>query len=166
TWEYSPTYAIKSWAYIQLHALIGNAFNFLFNHDKVKVFYAIRVIFAVICSICETLFYRSAVNNLGPRVGRYLILTMLISAGMWNASIAYLPSTFAMYTTMIAFFYALKPVSTTSGGRIYRTIFWVGLGSLLAWPFSAAVGIPAAIEELVLRTAALKNRFERIKRLI
>ncbi|CAI2175939.1 18085_t:CDS:10 [Funneliformis geosporum] len=166
TWEYSPTYAIKSWAYIQLHALIGNGFNFLFNHDKVKVFYAIRVIFAVICSICETLFYRSAVNNLGPRVGRYLILTMLISAGMWNASIAYLPSTFAMYTTMIAFFYALKPVSTTSGGRIYRTIFWVGLGSLLAWPFSAAVGIPAAIEELVLRTAALKNRFERIQRLI
>src|SRR5436189_6267897 len=71
-----------------------------------------------------------------------------------------------MYTIMIAFCHALKPVSTTSGRRIYHTIFWVGLGSLLAWPFSAAAGIPAAIEELVLRTAALKNRFERIKRLI
>ncbi|GBB88318.1 hypothetical protein RclHR1_14890008 [Rhizophagus clarus] len=166
TWEYSPIYAIRSWAYIQLHATIGNVFSSLFNHDKIKVFYAIRVIFAVICSLCEVLFYLSAVNNLGPRVGRYLIVTMLISAGMWNASTAYLPSTFAMYTTMIAFFYALNPVSTTSGRRIYLTIFWVGLGSLLAWPFSAAAGIPAAIEELVLRTAALKNRFERIRRLI
>ena len=77
--------------------------------------------------------------------------------------LAFLPSTFAMYTTMIAFFYALNPVSTTSGRRIYHTIFWVGLGSLLAWPFSAAVGIPAAIEELFLRT--LKNRYERIQRL-
>ncbi|CAB5362776.1 unnamed protein product [Rhizophagus irregularis] len=166
TWEYSPIYAIRSWAYIRLHAIVGNVFSSLFNHDKIKVFYAIRVIFAVICSICEMLFYLSAVKNLGPRVGRYLIFTMLISAGMWNASAAYLPSTFAMYTTMIAFFYALNPVSTTSGRRIYLTIFWVGLGSLLAWPFSAAAGIPAAIEELVLRTAALRNRFERIKRLI
>ncbi|CAG8808323.1 18095_t:CDS:2, partial [Racocetra persica] len=140
TWEYSPEYAIRSWAYIKLHAII-------------------------VCALSESMFYIAALTHLGPRVGRYLIITMLLSAGMWNASTAYLPSTFAMYTTMVAFFYALMPVSTTSGRRAHGTIFWVGLGSLLGWPFSAAVGIPAAFEELVLRNA-LKKPFERIRRLI
>ncbi|KAF0412292.1 glycosyltransferase family 22 protein [Gigaspora margarita] len=165
TWEYSPEYAIRSWAYIKLHAIIGGIFDFVFNHDKIKVFYAIRVTFAVVCALSESMFYIAASSHLGPRVGRYLIIAMLFSAGMWNASTAYLPSTFTMYTTMVAFFYALMPVSTTSGRRVHRTIFWVGLGSLLGWPFSAAVGIPAALEELVLRNA-LKKPFERIRRLI
>lgn len=35
TWEYSPIYAIRSWAYIRLHAIVGNVFSSLFNHDKV-----------------------------------------------------------------------------------------------------------------------------------
>ncbi|CAG8576594.1 11353_t:CDS:2 [Acaulospora morrowiae] len=165
TWEYSPEYAIRSWAYIKLHSIIGNIFDYIFGHDKIKVFYAIRVMFATLCAISEALFYVSAVSNLGPRVGRYLIVTMLFSAGMWNASTAFLPSTFAMYTTMIAFFYALRPVSTASRSRIYKTIFWIGIGSLLAWPFCAEVGIPAALEELVLRTNGAK-KFERIKRLL
>ncbi|CAG8560880.1 19812_t:CDS:10 [Cetraspora pellucida] len=165
TWEYSPEYAIRSWAYIKLHAIIGGIFGLVFNHDKIKIFYAIRATFAIVCALSESMFYIAALTYLGPRVGRYLIITMLLSAGMWNASTAYLPSTFAMYTTMVAFFYALMPVSTTSGRRVHRTIFWVGLGSLLGWPFSAALGIPAAFEELVLRNA-LKKPLERIRRLI
>lgn len=79
---------------------------------------------------------------------------------------AFLPSTFTMYTTMIAFYYALRPVSMTSGRRISKTIFWVGLGSLIAWPFSAAIGIPAALEELTLRTNAIRRRFERVQRIL
>ncbi|RHZ47619.1 hypothetical protein Glove_575g49 [Diversispora epigaea] len=166
TWEYSPKYAIRSWVYIKLHAIVGGIFNFIFGHDKIKVFYAIRVVFAILCASSESMFYVSAVSNLGPRVGRYLIVSMLLSAGIWNASTAFLPSTFAMYTTMVAFFYALRAVSMSSGRRIYKTIFWVGLGSLLAWPFGAAIGIPAAFEELTLRTNAVRKKFERVQRLI
>ncbi|CAG8545511.1 13018_t:CDS:2 [Acaulospora colombiana] len=140
TWEYSPEYAIRSWAYIKLHAIIGGIFDYIFGHDKIKVFYAIRVIFATLCALSEALFYVSAVSSLGPRAGRYLIIILLFSAGMWNAS-------------------------TGSGWRIYKTILWVGIGSLLAWPFCAEVGVPAALEELILKTSGAK-RFERIKRLL
>ncbi|CAG8607962.1 4173_t:CDS:2 [Diversispora eburnea] len=164
--EYSPKYAIRSWAYIKLHAIVGGIFNIIFGHDKIKVFYTIRVVFAILCALSESMFYVSTVSNLGPRVGRYLIISMLFSAGIWNASTAFLPSTFAMYTTMVAFFYALRAVSQSSGRRIYKTIFWVGLGSLLAWPFGAAIGIPAAFEELTLRTSVVRKKFERVQRLI
>src|SRR6266511_5270559 len=80
---------------------------------------------------------------------------------------AYLPSTFVMYTTMIAYSYALKPVSATSGrSRIYHSIFWIGIGSLLAWPFGAVIGIFPALEEILLRTNSLKNRLDRLAHIV
>ncbi|CAH1756269.1 10413_t:CDS:10 [Entrophospora sp. SA101] len=116
--------------------------------------------------ISEILFYRTAKNHLGTRVGRDILLFSLLSVGMWNASTAYLPSTFVMYTTMIAYSYALKPVTSSSGRRIYHSIFWIGLGSLLAWPFGAAIGIIPAIEEILLRTNSFKDKLHRFIRIL
>ncbi|CAH1764508.1 2129_t:CDS:10, partial [Entrophospora sp. SA101] len=166
TWEYSPKYAIRSWSYIKFHLSIAKFFGYLFNNDKIKIFYAMRLLFASICLISEFLFYRIAKNHLGTRVGRNILLISLLSVGMWNASTAYLPSTFAMYTTMIAYSYALKPISSSSGRRIYHSIFWTGFGSLLAWPFSAAIGIIPAIEEILIRTNSFKDRLDRLTRII
>lgn len=61
---------------------------------------------------------------------------------------AMLPSTFAMYTTMMAFTSILKPPTQMERKRTYVSVFWLVLGGL-AWPFSGAIGIPFAIEELV-----------------
>ncbi|CAG8663230.1 11145_t:CDS:2, partial [Ambispora leptoticha] len=173
TWEYSPEYSIRSWAYISPHAYLGMLISFLIRtDDKIKVFYGIRIIFAIFCAYCEAKFYRAVLDQLGNRVGRYIFVMLLSAAGMWNASIAFLPSTFSMYTTMLAFTFALGPVSSKNTKRPYRAIGFFGLGALLAWPFSAAVGIPLVFEELFVRgTETNKNlakninwRIQRIKR--
>jgi alpha-1,2-mannosyltransferase len=39
TWEYSPDYAIRSWLYIALHALVGNVRRILPQSNKVGFFY-------------------------------------------------------------------------------------------------------------------------------
>jgi alpha-1,2-mannosyltransferase len=53
-----------------------------------------------------------------------------------------------MYTTMMAFSFILRPPNQMDRTRTYASVFWLVLGGL-AWPFSGAIGIPFAIEELV-----------------
>jgi alpha-1,2-mannosyltransferase len=78
----------------------------------------------------------------------YLVFT-IGSAGMFHAATAFLPSTFAMYTTMLgmAAFMESRPER-----RIARAAFWFALGGLLGWPFSMAMCIPFVLGELFLGT--------------
>lgn len=39
TWEYSPDYAIRSWLYVALHALVGNVRRILPQSTKVGLCY-------------------------------------------------------------------------------------------------------------------------------
>jgi alpha-1,2-mannosyltransferase len=49
----------------------------------------------------------------------------------------------------MAFSYAFKPVSDVDLSRTYKVVFWIGLGALGGWPFAALIGIPFAIEEVL-----------------
>jgi alpha-1,2-mannosyltransferase len=40
-----------------------------------------------ISTVCEAKFYRAVVDAVNERVGRYLLFGMILSAGMWNASV-------------------------------------------------------------------------------
>ncbi len=42
TWEYSPEYAIRSWAYISFHAIIGSFRRLLPFPSKVRIQFSIR----------------------------------------------------------------------------------------------------------------------------
>ena len=63
--------------------------------------------------------------------------------------IAFLPSSFAMWMTFLAFSYALRPPNQISSRRTFRTVLCLGLGALLGWPFSAVVGIPFVVDEIM-----------------
>ena len=52
---------------------------------------------------------------------------------------------------MLFFSQMLQPPQH-SAKRTFWAIFWVGLGGLLGWPFSAAVGLPFALEELLIHS--------------
>ncbi|KAI7825165.1 Alg9-like mannosyltransferase family-domain-containing protein [Gamsiella multidivaricata] len=152
TWEYSPVYAIRSWAYILAHALPAEITRLAMSANRLQVFFILRIILGAVSAHCEATLYRTVVDEVDPRIGRYLLLVLISSAGTWIASNAFLPSTFAMYTTMMFFSQMLQPPRHHSGKRTFWAIFWVGLGALLGWPFSAAVGLPFALEELLVHS--------------
>lgn len=132
-----------------------------------------RLLFAAISAFVEAHFYRTITEEINPHVGRYVFVALFFSAGMFNAatgkwtcsrkeegnpydnhalsptSLAFLPSTFAMWTTFMAYSYILRPPYQISHKRTYRAVFCLGLGALLGWPFSAVVGIPFAVEEIL-----------------
>lgn len=165
TWETSPQYAIRSWAYILLHIFPTGIANFLAKDQKVRTssfsrlylvsfhmqrasFFAVRILLAVLSSVTEVTLYRKVYDRVNHRVGRYLFFMLLFNAGMWNASAAFLPSSFAMYAATLAFAYSIIPSSSRNPHRTLYVTLLFATGAIVGWPFSLALAIPFVFEEL------------------
>ncbi|OCK75708.1 glycosyltransferase family 22 protein [Lepidopterella palustris CBS 459.81] len=147
TWEYSPEYAIRSWTYTGIHASIVGIWQLFPFSTKATEFYFLRVILAFVCALCETRLYSTIVRTLNPRVAIFFLMVMVFSPGMFHASAAYLPSSFAMYCTMLG----LSAFMDWKGGvRTAQGVFWFAFGGLIGWPFGAALMLPFLAEEVLL----------------
>ncbi|XP_053943189.1 alpha-1,2-mannosyltransferase ALG9 isoform X3 [Cuculus canorus] len=144
TWEYSPAYAIRSYAYLWLHALPALFHARVLQTNKVLIFYFLRCFLAFLSCVCELYFYKAVCKKFGLHVGRLMLAFLVLSTGMFCASAAFLPSSFCMYTTMIAM----------TGWYMDKTsvaVLGVAAGALVGWPFSAALGLPIAFDMLILK---------------
>jgi alpha-1,2-mannosyltransferase len=146
TWEYSPEYSIRSWLYVGLHAAIGKVSSF-WSPRKTVQFYAIRFALAFICAACETRLYSAISRALNPRIGFLFLMIVAFSPGFFHASAAYLPSSFAMYTSMLG----LTAFLDRQGKhKVAEGIMWFGVGSILGWPFAGALLLPLLFEETLM----------------
>jgi alpha-1,2-mannosyltransferase len=151
TWEYSPEYAIRSWTYTGLHALLlwaGMLPIRLLGYMPTKVveFYFLRAVLAVTCAACSTRFYSVIRRTVNARIATFFMMILVISPGMYHAAPAYLPSTFAMYCTMLG----LAAFMDRSGNtlRTSQGITWMAVGSVLGWPFAGALVLPFVAEDI------------------
>jgi alpha-1,2-mannosyltransferase len=162
TWEYSPDYAIRSWTYTGLHAAVIWLGRLLPFASKTSEFYFLRLVLGLICAACETRLFSTIAKIVNPRVAIFFLMIMIFSPGMYHASAAYLPSSFAMYTAMLGFSSFMDwhdgSIKTAQG------IFWFALGSLLGWPFAGALVLPFVVEEVVL-TLTTKEIWAGVNRL-
>ncbi|KAK3058147.1 mannosyltransferase [Extremus antarcticus] len=154
TWEYSPVYAIRSWAYAGLHALAMEPSKLLPFETKAAEFYFLRIVLGLVCALCETRLYSKIASMLNPRIAVTFLIIMATSPGMFHASIAYLPSSFSMHTTMLG----MAAFMDWRGGlRTAQGIFAIGAGAVLGWPFAAAMALPYLLEEVVLASISDKQ---------
>lgn len=155
TWEYSPVYAVRSWAYIALHAivikgyasaqaLLGAAGVSLpgILDEKQAEFYLVRIVFALVCAEAETRLYLALRKGLSPSVANIFALMSLGSAGVFHASTAFLPSTFAIYTGMLG-------AASWLNGNTALSLTWFAAGAVLGWPFAAALAVPFILADLL-----------------
>ncbi|XP_069752070.1 alpha-1,2-mannosyltransferase ALG9 isoform X5 [Narcine bancroftii] len=116
-----------------------------FNYwEPVLVFYFLRCLLAFLCCVCELYFYKAVCKKFGLHVGRIMLAFLVLSTGMFCSAAAFLPSSFCMYTTLIAetgWFMNQNAVA----------VLGVAAGAIVGWPFSAALGLPIAFDLLVLR---------------
>jgi alpha-1,2-mannosyltransferase len=89
---------------------------------------------------------------------------MISSPGMFNASAAFLPSSFAMYATMLG----MAAFMNWKGGlKTAQGIFWFAIGGILGWPFAIALCIPFLFEEIIFASLSNKDAFiDAIMRLV
>ena len=144
TWEYSPEYAIRSWLYILLHVIPGQLGDF-FMKQKYYGFYLTRIMLACVCAGAETRLFSAISRSLDPTMAKLFLMAMTTTPGVFYASVAYLPSSFAMYTSMtgLAAFIDVQPKLQTRS-----VVVWFGIGALVGWPFAAALVLPLFIDEL------------------
>ncbi|CAI9637829.1 unnamed protein product [Alternaria burnsii] len=152
TWEYSPDYAIRSWAYTAIHSLvIGLAMlpmqTLGLQRSKVFEFYFLRAVLAVVCAACQTRMYIAIRKTFEVRVASFFAMIMVISPGMYHAAPAYLPSSFAMNCAMLGFASFMDWSKSTM--RTAQGITWFAVGSALGWPFAGALALPFIAEDLI-----------------
>lgn len=146
TWEYSPEFSIRSWAYIVLHTIPIKLIQ-VFGQSKTFEFYSLRVLLAIVCACAETKLYSVISRSFNPRIAIFYLMIVLSTPGMFYASVALLPSSFAMYTSTLG---AAAFMDWQGGPRTPSGIMWFGIGALLGWPFAGALVIPFVLEELAL----------------
>lgn len=152
TWEYDAKYALRSYLYIAVHTFPAWVYAQVLQPNRMYVFYFVRCLLATVCSSCEAYFYIGVSKEVGANVGRITLAFMTLSAGLFVASTAFLPSTTCMYFCMMAY------------GAWFRqnyglAIFATALSAFLSWPFSVILGIPIAID-IVFRKKKLKLFFK------
>ncbi|CAG9771208.1 unnamed protein product [Ceutorhynchus assimilis] len=144
TWEYSPEFALRSYFYLMIHATPAWLYHKLLQPNPLLMFYFSRCLLGLVCAFAEVYFYKSICKEFGVHIGRICLGFQLFTPGMFIASTAYLPSSFAMYnfTAACAAWWQQKyPLA----------VFFIALGSLLGWPFAALLGVPLVFDMLLLK---------------
>lgn len=163
TWEYSPVYALRSWAYAGIHATIIWFGSWLpMVSGKTAEFYFLRVVLAVFCTFCETRLFSTIQRTMNPRIALIFMAIMASSTGLFHSAAAYLPSSFAMYMTMLG---TAAFMDWRGGLRTNQGIMWFGIGAALGWPFAGVLVLPFVAEEILF--ASITNEvFETTRRLL
>ncbi|XP_053404037.1 alpha-1,2-mannosyltransferase ALG9-like isoform X2 [Mercenaria mercenaria] len=142
TWEYSPVYAIRSYAYLLLHTLPMRLYGLFATPNPVMLFFITRCVLAFACALCEVYFYKGVCKQFGNNVARVMLCFQILSAGMFISSSAYLPSSFCMYMTFLSF-----------GGWFLEkyevAIMATAASAILGWPFAGIIGVPIAFDVLL-----------------
>lgn len=160
TWEYSPEFSIRSWAYISIHAVPAKIIG-LFSRSKASEFYGLRILLAFVSAATETRLYSAISRALNPRIGIIYLLIVAFSPGFFYASTAFLPSSFAMYTSALG----LTSFMDWHGGSKTATgIMWFGIGALLGWPFAGALILPFVAEEWLIAVVGRTDLFDTLRR--
>lgn len=160
TWEYSPEFSIRSWAYVVVHA-IPTKLGAILGKSKVFEFYFLRVTLAVFCAATETRLYSAISRTLNPRIGIFYLVIAAFTPGFFYASVAYLPSSFAMYTSTLGL---TSFIDWHGGSKTAAGIMWFGIGALLGWPFSGALIVPFVLEEWAIALVMQADIYDTLKR--
>lgn len=138
TWEWSPVYAIRSWAYVWVHALLIKGAQLVGLHDK-QLFYFLRVVFALFESFVELQLARALRKYDKMAANMFLIFTTC-ATGLMHASVSYLPSSFAMYFVTLADAYFLA-----NPQGIVKSLLCIAVAGLVGWPFVLVLALPLGV---------------------
>ena len=175
TWEYSPVYAIRSWAYIALQAVYFKLTTVIIllttrhSTSSASLLLLIRSYFGVVSGFAEISLYISLNRSklFGSNIALAYIVISALSSGMSHASVSSLPSSFAMVLFTISLKYLVDYLSAeTNRARataISRGLFAIVVGGVLGWPFVLALAPAWALHYLYITFKAVSSAVEEKK---
>lgn len=146
TWEYSPVYAIRSYAYLIPYYIVSlpvTLLGQLVNLPPYVYFYWIRLIALNGFNVfAEWKLFASVSTSLGPQCANWFIFLSSIAPGMSHGAVALLPSSLALACVSLATSYVLLYITTPQLlSALYAVAFFL-YGGIYGWPFALALAIP------------------------
>lgn len=142
TWEYSPLYAIRTYAFITPFWGLCSILSF-FQFSKLNIFFGIRIFLGVVAALSETRFVSVIYENYGRTIGNFTFVFMLFSSGILYCSTALLPSAVIMSLVMFASASWLKHEYSLTILLGCISVLWSG------WPFAGIIFLPFGLFMLV-----------------
>lgn len=145
TWEYSPGYAIRSWAYLAPFYPLWPFASLLDVLGKQQVmFYTIRGLCAVVTTYAEFHMFITLQKYNKP-LANWFILLSLTCLGLSHSSVALLPSSLAMNCALLSSSNFLKFCYTRSVRHALLVSSWLLIGGIFGWPFVLLLGLPSML---------------------
>ncbi|SCU93294.1 LAFA_0F15632g1_1 [Lachancea sp. 'fantastica'] len=171
TWEYSPDYSIRSWAFLlPLYALlspIGRIFNAV-GFPPSTLFYLARSFLGLYSFSMEWLLFCELETTLSIQTANLWLFFQLFNPGWFHASVELLPSSFAMVTMLGFLKYALRYLSNGSQKAFVQALIFNFVSGILGWPFVLILSTPLVIHFIFTHTVwgVLNAGFASLARLV
>lgn len=143
TWEYSPEYAIRLWAYLMVYAVPAWIASKLGVSDQ-WLFYVVRLAIVLFTVWGEITLYRLIRRQFGKEALNWFMVFSAALTGMAHAGVALLPLLWALQTQLVA-------VAAALDGHYLTLVVWQFVGGLLGWPFALALGVPVGLTVVIRR---------------
>ncbi|KAI5969711.1 ALG9 [Candida margitis] len=153
TWEYSPVYSIRSYAYLIPYYIIGKVIQ-LFGASPINVFYGLRVV--ALCGFTSFVELNLFANlhYYSTNLANWWLFLTSINVGMSHGGVALLPSSLASQTTLLANTYIFRSLVVNNektrdrSSNLLKAVTWYLIGGFLGWPFALALGLPIGVYTL------------------
>jgi len=137
TWEHGSAYALRSYAYLFMHAPVAMLASVVFGREGSGgrvAFVCVRLASALASALAEASLVR-AVSERHALTGACLLMILASSSGMAVASTAMLPSSFAMVCVTASAAASLR-------GKHRLACIACVFAVVFGWPFSGIAAIP------------------------
>ncbi|QLG72342.1 hypothetical protein HG535_0D00490 [Zygotorulaspora mrakii] len=148
TWEYSPEYSIRSWAFLLPFASLLYPLNKALAFNAEWNFYIVRGLLGFGSFILEISLHREISRTLSISIANYWLLFQIFNPGWFHASVELLPSAIAMLLCLGSSKHALNYLSTDSTSSFLASITFNLIGGVLGWPFVLVLSLPICLHYL------------------
>lgn len=148
TWEYSPEYAIRSWALLLPFSTILTKSNELFNLEPSSNFYMTRCILGLFSFLMEYKLYKAIKKTLSLKIANLWLIFQIFNPGYFHASVELLPSSIAMILQMGTIAHTLNYLSTDLPSSFIYSVIYNFAAGIFGWPFVMVLSVPSCIHYL------------------
>ncbi|CAH1832327.1 unnamed protein product [Saccharomyces cerevisiae] len=147
TWEYSPEYSIRSWAFLLPFYCILYPVNKFTDLESHWNFFITRACLGFFSFIMEFKLHREIAGSLALQIANIWIIFQLFNPGWFHASVELLPSAVAMLLYVGATRHSLRYLSTGSTSNFTKSLAYnflailatLGIFHLRLWPLWASL---------------------------
>ncbi|CEP64600.1 dolichyl-P-Man:Man(6)GlcNAc(2)-PP-dolichol alpha-1,2-mannosyltransferase LALA0_S12e02652g [Lachancea lanzarotensis] len=155
TWEYSPDYSIRSWAFLlPLYASLSPIRKFVgaLGLTPSTLFYLARSLLGLYSFVMEWLLFCELETTLSSHTATLWLFFQVFNPGWFHASVELLPSSFAMVTMLGFLKYALRYLSNRSEKAFVQALIFNFVSGILGWPFVLILSTPLVIHYIFTHT--------------